>query len=454
MRRREVSPVEVLESHLRRTERLNPLLNAVVTFAPDAAERAREAERMLMSGGDATASVNRSSSPSLLGLPFTVKDTIDTAGLRTTGGSAARAGRVPQRDADAVRDLRGRGAVLFGKTNCSELALTYDADNPVFGRTNNPHDLARTPGGSSGGCAAAVAACLMPASLGSDMIGSVRVPAHFCGVCGFKPTVGLLPARGHFPTSPADPEEPASLGYLARRVEDLALLAGHGLDSQEVRLRRSRVAFYTHDGSVPVAPEVALAVRDAAHALADAGCEVSESRPPGVGEASRLWLELFSDGVRAEVGATYAGREHLAGPAARALLDRPAPARDGARRAAATAERARLLAELGEWMKTTRLLVAPVGPAPAPPHGARAVEIGGESFGLFRALGYSQAFNLYGLPAVAVPAGRTAGGMPVGVQIVGWRGEDALVLAAARAVEHALGGWRPPALSNGAGDRL
>lgn len=455
MRARVVSPVEVLEAHFRRAERLNPLLNALITFAPDAQERARDAERSLtrLSRAHGEWGANESL-PMLSGLPLTVKDTIDTAGLRTTAGSLTRAGRVPRRDAPAVRGLRARGAFIFAKTNTSELALEYNAENPVFGRTNNPHDLARTPGGSSGGCAAAVAACLTPASLGSDMVGSVRVPAHFCGVCGYKPSAGLLPAEGHFPPSPTEPEEPASLGFLARTVDDLALLAGYKLDAPERLVRRSRVAFYTDDCNVPVSPEIERAVRVAASALREAGCEVFEALPPGVRQGPRLWVELFAARVRLDVRAAYAGREELAGPAARALLERARPADDTVTRAAS--ERAQLLAELCVWMERTPLLIAPVAAVPALPHDARRVEVGGRAFGIFRAFGYSQAFNVFGLPAVAVPALRTKEGLPVGVQLVGRRGADRLALGAARLVESALGGWQPPPLapSNPAVDQL
>ena len=154
IRARAVSPVEVVEAHLRRIESLNPRLNAVVTHASNALDLAREAEGKVMRGEGAGA---------LLGVPLTVKDTIETRGMRTTGGSKLRAGHVPRADAAAVARLRAAGAIIIGKTNTSEMALEYNADNPVFGRTNNPHDETRTPGGSSGGCAAAVACGPLPA---------------------------------------------------------------------------------------------------------------------------------------------------------------------------------------------------------------------------------------------------------------------------------------------------
>ncbi|HEU5132757.1 MAG TPA: amidase, partial [Pyrinomonadaceae bacterium] len=186
IRQREVSPVEVVEAHLEQIERLNPELNAIVTLAPDAIERAREAEAALMRGDNVGA---------LHGVPLTIKDTIETAGLRTTSGSKMRSDYVPRVDAPAVARLKTAGAIILGKSNAAEMAMDYTADNPVFGRTNHPlnHDL--TPGGSSGGEAVAIATCMSPGGLGSDLAGSVRIPAHFCGVCGLKPTTGRVPGE-------------------------------------------------------------------------------------------------------------------------------------------------------------------------------------------------------------------------------------------------------------------
>lgn len=478
MRGRAVSPVEVLEAHLARADRLNPRLNAIVTFAGDALEQARAAERALA----------HDNAPPLAGLPLTVKDTIDTRGLRTTGGSHARAARVPDADAPAVARLRAAGAIIFGKTNVSELALDYACENPVFGRTSNPHDAARTPGGSSGGCAAAVSAGLAPASLGSDMTGSIRIPAHFCGVLGLRPTPASFDARGHFPPVEGACSLAASLGPLARTVDDLELIfdalsdepAGelsgrrshhpsggielkHGrdepkpggggsqiggggaeLERDESALAGLRAAFYTDDGVAPVTEETRRAVESAARALSVAGCEVEEARPPGVERGPEVWATLFSRAVRGFVRQTYAGREDLRGPAARSLLEREPPAMSLEDYFAAWLERDRLRAELIGWMKRRPLVVAPVGSVAAFEHGARRVEVGGRTLSLFRAFGYSQTFNAYGLPAVSVPAGRTREGLPVGVQIVGPPRAEPLLLAAARAVERALGGWQPP----------
>src|SRR5258705_13586375 len=192
IRAREVSPVDVLQAHLDRIDLLNPQLNAIVTLAPDAMEKAKEAEAAV-SRGVALGPLH--------GVPLTIKDTIETAGLRTTSGSLLRAEFIPQRDAPAVARLKAAGAIVLGKTNPAEMAMDYTADNPVFGRTNNPYDLSLTPGGSSGGEGAAIASCMSPGGIGSDLAGSIRIPSHFCGIAGLKSTTGRIPGECQFPPS-------------------------------------------------------------------------------------------------------------------------------------------------------------------------------------------------------------------------------------------------------------
>ena len=457
IRARELSPVEVVEAHLRRVESLNPRLNAVVTLAPDALERAREAEAAAARGQAAGA---------LHGVPLTVKDTIDVRALRTTGGSRTRAARTPEDDAPAVARLRAAGAVIIGKTNCPEFALDYTSENPVFGRTNNPHDHGRTPGGSSGGCAAAVSACLAAGSLGSDLVGSIRIPAHFCGILGLKPTAGRVPGGGHAPPLTGLHSLGGVLGPLARTVEDLGLffdvLAGGGAATlrEEGGPRGSglaecapglseglRVGFYTDVGGVPVSAETRAAVEAAAGALAGAGLEVFEGVPPVVQGATELWLSLFEYATQRFVRHAYEGREDEAGRAARVILNRAgksgAPALEDVLCAWEARDRARetLLA----WLEDAPLFVAPVGAVPAFRHEEYGrVEYEGRSVPTFRAFAHTHAANVFDLPAVCVPAAKTAGGLPVGVQIVGRPHEEWRVLAAARVLEAALGGWQPP----------
>jgi amidase len=445
IRGREVSPVEVVEAFLRRVERVNASLNAVVTLNREALGCAREAEAAVVRG--------REVGP-LHGVPVTVKDTIETRGLRTTSGSVLRAEFVPEGDATAVARLRAAGAIILGKTNVPEMAIPYECDNPVFGRTSNPHDPGRTSGGSSGGEAAALSACLSPAGLGSDLSGSIRVPAHFCGVVGLKPTAGRVPSDGHFPPATGAFALGAVVGPMARYVEDLSLLLGV-LTDQGARsaatpdVRGRRVARFV-DEDAPVSDETRDAVEAATRALAGAGLTVSEETPPGLRRAIDLWPSLFSQASANQLRDVYAGREEEAGLVVRAVLaaseKKQPPAPDES--AGALALRDALRDGLLDWMKTTPFIVAPVGSVPAFEHGARRVEVGGRQLSVFRAFGYARAANVLGLPAVSVPAGRTREGLPLGVQVIGRPFEEEALLAAASIIEAALGGWvRPPNIS-------
>lgn len=456
IRSRAISPVEVIEAHLRRIDRMNSSLNAIVTIAEDALDRARVCEAALIGGEDVGP---------LHGLPITVKDTIDTAGLRTTSGSRLRAEHIPEHDAASVARLKAAGAIILGKTNVPEMAVPYETDNPVFGRTNNPYDLNRTPGGSSGGEAAAIAACLSPAGLGSDLSGSIRVPAHFCGIAGLKPTTGRVAMEGHIPAASGVVSLGASIGPMARGVEDLLLLFNALAEPTQFEatqnetgvlapapLRGLRVAWYTNDGLTPVSEEIRTAVQTAARALADAGLEVIEVTPPGISKASQLWIDLFSHAANSEIAVLYRGREAEAGPQVARLLRgldaAPAEFEEKIETAElladAVLERERLREELLRWMKTTQLILAPVGATAAFEHRAERVDVNGESLSVFRAFSYSQTFNVLGLPSVAVPAGRTANGLPIGVQVVGRPFEERMVLSAAAIIEAALGGWQRP----------
>lgn len=443
-----------MEAYLRRIEEGNPKLNAIVTLAPDLLERARAAEAQVMSGVALGA---------LHGVPLTVKDTIDTEGLRTTSGASPRSQNLPGEDATAVARLKAAGAIVLGKTNVAEMALTYESDNPVFGRTNNPHDLSRTAGGSSGGEAAAISACLTPAGLGSDMSGSIRIPAHFCGIVGLKPTTGRVPCAGHFPPTTGPYSLGAALGPMARSVADLALILNVIADfngqefvsapmtraPQEAlhpdRLRGWRVAWYTDDGVSPVTESTRGAVQSAIGALEDAGLSASERLPPGIDRGPDLWLSLFSRAMRETLLATYDGRVDEAGEFVRLMMRSfavPPPTMDEF--VNAWTERDVSRAALVKWMDDIPLIIAPVGATHAFTHGTRRIETDGQSTSVFRAFGYSQTYNVYGLPSVSIPAGRTSGGLPIGVQIIGRPFEEEAVLAAAFVIEEALGGWQPP----------
>ncbi|MDQ1728510.1 MAG: amidase [Pyrinomonadaceae bacterium] len=436
IRERSVSPVEVVDAYLRRIEEVNPKLNAIVTVAPDVREKASQAEAAIMRG-ELTGPLH--------GVPLTIKDTIETAGLRTTGGSALRAEFIPERDAPAVARLKAAGAIILGKTNTAEMAMDYTADNPVFGRTNNPHDLSLTPGGSSGGEAAAIASCLSPGGLGSDLAGSVRIPAHFCGIAGLKPTVGRVPGAGQFPPNTGPYALGASIGPMARTVSDLRLLfrvlSGKEIAADGPSVSGLRVAYYSDDGVVPVTDETRSAVEKAARALADAGLVTEQTRPPAVELGHELWLQLFARASVVQLRKVYSGREDLGGNFVRWRLrtadEKPPPPLDEF--LSSWLERDRLRELLLDWMVTTPLLLAPVGATPAYPHGTLKLTVGERTFNTFRAFSYSQAFNVFDLPVAVVPVGCSADGLPIGVQIIGRPFAEETVLAAAAILETAFG---------------
>jgi Asp-tRNA(Asn)/Glu-tRNA(Gln) amidotransferase A subunit family amidase len=418
IRKGEVSAAEVVEAHLEQIERLNPALNAIVTLAPD-----------LSTNVDGP----------LAGVPVTVKDTIETAGIRTTSGSRLRVDYIPERDAPAVARLKAAGAVILGKTNAAEMAMDYTADNPVFGRTVHPLDATLTPGGSSGGEAVAIATHMSAGGLGSDLAGSLRIPAHFCGIAALKPGCGRVPGEGQFPPSSGPYGLGAVIGPMARTVADLRLLFGvlSGERLVNTDLRGSRFAWYADDGVVPVTEETAQAVRNAAVALMDAGLIGEERRPPHVERGNELWLKLFSRASVVQLRQAYAGREDEGGSFVswrlRTADDTPPPTLD--EYIANWMERDRVREELLRWMETTPLILAPVGAVPAYEHDTLKVTVRGTTIGTFRAFSYAQTFNVFDLPVATVPAGHSREGLPIGVQIVGRPFAEEMVLGAAEIVE-------------------
>jgi len=432
---REVSPVEVAQAYLERIDRLNPSLNAIVTVAPDVVERARAAEAALLRGDEIGA---------LHGVPVTVKDTIDTAGLRTTSGSKIRMDYVPAIDAPAVARLKAAGAMVLGKTNAAEMAMDYTADNPVFNRTNHPFDPRLTPGGSSGGEAVAIATHMSPGGIGSDLAGSVRIPAHFCGICGLKPTTGRIPGEMQFPPSIGPYSLGAVIGPMARNAGDLRLLFGalsrDPFERSIFDLRGTRVAWYTDDGVAPVTEETANAVARAARALSDAGLIVEERRPPHVERGYEMWLKVFSRASVVQLRSVYKGRESEGGSFVRWRLgtadNTPTPTLD--EYIAGWMERDRLREELLQWMETTPIIIAPVGATPAYPHDTLKVTVRGSTFGTFKAFSYAQTFSVFDLPVVTVPAGKSNDGLPIGVQIAGPPFAEETILAAAEIVEKSM----------------
>jgi amidase len=343
------------------------------------------------------------------------------------------------------------------------MAAAYDTENPVFGHANNPYDLKRSTGGSSGGEAAAITACLSPGGLGSDLAGSIRIPAHICGIVGLKPTTGRVPCDGHIPSTAGATSLGAVMGPLARSVEDVGLLFRvlAGLDEHEsasssptdamgtVDLSDCRVALHTFDGVSHVTEDTRRAVESAAHALENAGLNVREEKPPSIEHGHELWSRLFSHAALMTMRSEYAGREDEAGPLVRYLLDSSlsAPTAPLDEFSKAWSERNLLRATLLDWMEKRPLIISPVGSIAAFEHGTRKFDVDGEAISIFRAFSYSQTYNVFDLPVACVPAGVSRDGMPIGVQIIGRPFAEKHVLAAAELIEKALGGWREPSLA-------
>jgi amidase len=441
---RKVSSEEVVAACLERIEAVNPKLNAVVQLVADEARaEARKADAALARG--------EIKGP-LHGVPMTIKDSFDTAGIISTGGTKGRASFVPTKDAAVVARLRDAGAIVIGKTNTPELTLSFETDNLIYGRTNNPYDLSRTPGGSSGGAAAIVAAGGAPFDMGSDYGGSIRLPSHYCGIAGIKPSAGRVPRTGHIYPFGSLFDSFQQIGPLARHVEDLALIlpviAGTdwidpGIvpmplgDPKDIDLKKLHVSFHTDNGVLTPSRETAEAVRAAAKALSETGARVEEVRPDGVAQTFELVLSLYyADGGAAvrrllrEAGTT----EHtLRGITEAQSL--PAVALD-----AAVTRWYDFRSAMHSFLETHDVILSPVNAYPALPHGAvDAVEN-------FPAFSYTMTYNLTGWPAVVVRGGTSTDGLPIGVQVITGPAREHVALAVAGHLETALGGFKPPDL--------
>lgn len=438
---KEVSSLEVVDACLGRIEAVNPKLNAVVQLVSERARsEAKEADAALARG--------EVKGP-LHGVPMTIKDSLDTQGVITTGGTPGRAAFVPEQDATVVARLRGAGAILLGKTNTPELTLSYETDNAVYGRTNNPYDLERTPGGSSGGAAAIVASGGAPFDIGSDTGGSIRLPSHFCGITGLKPTTGRVPRTGHIISYDMGALDAlTTIGPLARYVEDLELIlpiiAGVDWrdpaiipmplrDPGDVNLKGLSVAFHTDNGIAPPTPETAQAVQAAAKALGAAGSSIEEKRPSGIEETLSLYMQIFSAGRT-----TTERLLERAGTKESPLTSTPRSDMPTARFTALLEQWDRFRSTMLSFLEHYDVILCPVNAQPAMPHGASTPNIA--------AFSYTMTYNLTGWPCVVVRCGTSPEGLPIGVQIVArpWREDTAL--AVARHLEKVLGGWQPPSL--------
>jgi amidase len=446
-----ISVTELAEAHIAQIERLNPQLNAFADFdAEHVRERARKHDAW---------SGTRSRRP-LFGLPVTVKSSIKTRGFKCEIGSRIHQGDIPREDAVAVARLRAAGALILGTTNCPEFLMAYETDNLLYGRTNNPWDLDRTPGGSSGGEAAAIAAGLSAAGLGSDSGGSVRLPAHFAGICALKPTPGRIPGAGHLPPCVGPFATLGAIGPMARTIADVALLFRmlSGQDPHDPasppiplreptldELRAHTIGYFEDDGLVPVTPETRVAIQAAVAALREAGFRVEPFQPRTLEPLRQLWTKFFVQCGAMFYAPAIRGREHLLSPIFNEFLGiaQAAGPLTAAQLLDAWAQMDLLRAKTLQAMSKYLVLLCPVASIPAFRHGEREWIVEGKPVAYLDAVRHTQWFNVLAAPAAVVPVGSSPEGLPIGVQIVARPFQDEIALGVAAIVDAAFG-YRPP----------
>ncbi len=461
---KKASALEVLDTHLDQIAKHNPKLNAIATLnEKNARQRALEA--------DAALAAHESWGP-LHGVPITIKDVYETAGLRTTSSFKPLENYIPEQDATVVARLQQAGAIILGKTNMPMLAMDVQSDSPIFGRANNPWDVACTPGGSTGGGAAALAAGLSPLEIGSDIGGSVRIPAHFCGVFSLKPTDHLVSLAGHIPEPPGSPKAVRHMGMpgpLARSVEDLrlALCVIAGMDGRrwevppvpltptpKKMLKECRIAWTDHFGSVAASQATQALLHKLADDLTHAGCQVEQAVPQDF-DFDLAW-ETYGDIVGAEIGAGLETMPRLLTRLQLQMLADPSPIRGGyvrglslhmRRYAQALTQRDRLISQLEAFLSQWDAWLCPVSVGSAFKHckPGQPIEIDGRAVPYFTAnMSFTTIFNMTGNPVVVLPAGKTKDGLPIGIQVVGRLWNDMALLSVAEALADVTGVFQAP----------
>lgn len=443
IRRREVSSREVIDAHLARIDAVNPSVNAVVRVLTDSARAAADAADAALAGGDDVGPLH--------GVPLTVKENIDVVGSPTTNGVHAFADASPTRDSPVVERMRAAGAIPIGRTNLPDFGLRIHTDSALHGRTLNPWDPTRTAGGSSGGEAAALATGMSPLGLGNDLGGSLRNPAHCCGIASIKPSAGVVADAVELPVEDSllSFQVMAVQGVMARRIADVragftVVAQPHVRDPLSVPARltdldpgqRLRIAVTPQPPGGSTHPDIASAVRRAADALSDAGHDVVEATPPDVEMAIDFWTRMLNVDLRVQKPLL----DMLMGEGGKAFLDHATTAFDEvelASWATLQAERFGLSRRWAQWFEDHPVVVWPVWTQPAFEHDADIASASG-ALATLELMRTVLPANLMGLPAVAVPAG-TSGTVPVGVQVMGARFTDLRCLAVAEQIETALG---------------
>lgn len=460
---RELSSVELVEATLARIEQVNPSLNAVVTLAPERAREEAERADALLARGELLGPLH--------GVAMTVKEAYEVAGMRTTAGAKRWSDHVSERDAVATARLRAAGAIIVGKTNVPAHCSDWQSYNDVYGTTNNPWDVTRTPGGSSGGAAAALATGMTPLELGSDIAGSIRLPSAFCGVFGHKVTFDLVPMRGHVPPAPGSLATPdlGVGGPMARTADDLALLLPilAGPDTEYAKayslrlpppraatLRGYRIAAWLEDPAFPIDTEISERLHAAVEGLRRAGIRVDEARPEfGLAEINATYRRLFDPIIIAGTPpATIAQLEAVAATGATDPLT--TTARNSISRhyewMVADQERAQLRAKFARFFQNYDVLLCPITPVTAFPHDhskpqfLRTLQQNGKTISYMDLPGWVSIATGSGHPATVMPVGRTPGGLPVGMQIIAPFLEDLTSIDVAGRASEILGGFEPP----------
>lgn len=450
VREKFLSPVELVREHLDQIQRVNPKINAFVSvFAEEALAAAKRAEYAVM---------HEESLGLLHGVPVTVKDSFDMAGHATLCGSKLRLGHRAVEDSTAVARLRDEGAIILGRTNTAEQLFNYESDNYITGRTNNPWALDRTAGGSSGGESAAIAAFCSAGGIGSDGGGSIRVPAHFTGIAGLKPTPGRVSAAGHFPPIAHPGGLLGVAGPMARTARDVQLLFASlaGWDSQDpfsapVPLRPAEIDGL-RIGVMETLPGFAAhpAIRDAVLEASRFCGGAEEFTPPfSMERANEVWWFFFGRVNAPGIAAAIGDRRADVHWTLTELLDQAQtePPITAEELLAQLAARDRMRCALLRAMETHRVLLLPACGVPAFRHGEREWTVGGERLTHRGAMAPSSVFNMLGLPGLVIPFGMTEDGLPVGVQLVGQPWDEELLLELGARLEEERGIFGSPELS-------
>jgi aspartyl-tRNA(Asn)/glutamyl-tRNA(Gln) amidotransferase subunit A len=449
---KQVSSRKVVQAHLDRIAEVNPKINAIVTMLADDALRAADA-------ADAAVASGAELGP-LHGVPVTVKDSIDTAGVLTQGGTNVFAGRVPDADATAVARFKAAGAILLAKSNLPEFSAWTESDNLVTGRTNNPWNLDRTPGGSSGGESAAIAAGMSPIGIGSDVAISLRGPAALTGIAALKATHGRIPFTGHLaPTTSAW----FHVGPMARTVRDIALgysllsgpdgVDGYAVHAKDIDSANTRIAGQTirfgwvsDDAFGPVDPEITATVADAAARLADLGCHAERVDAPFLRDTDALTavMTFFYSQLVPHVKGLAAGREDELFSTGRDIVAMEDPTFAELHTAWQTQEALR--SAFAGYFRDYDVLLCPVTPMTATPHGVRELVVDGATVPWSHVMDITSFFNLTGLPALSVPYGFSSENLPIGIQLISKWFDESTILRLGALLERrgGLGDRRPP----------